>query len=93
MTDIINLALAAEQTGQRLDKALAVQLAAQNYSRTRLQQLIAAGAVLVNGVAITDTSLLVQGGRRLKLRRHLLSPLCHRRRLCRWLLSMKIKIY
>jgi 23S rRNA pseudouridine1911/1915/1917 synthase len=67
MTDIINLALAAEQTGQRLDKALAVQLAAQNYSRTRLQQLIAAGAVLVNGVAITDTSLLVQGGETIEI--------------------------
>lgn len=45
----INLTVPAKAKGERLDKWLATQLA--DYSRSRLQQWIAEGAVLVDGLA------------------------------------------
>ncbi len=65
MTETIALIFAPEQYGQRLDKALVAALAlleAVPLSRTRLQQLVATGAVTVNGAVVTDTSYFVEGG-------------------------------
>lgn len=60
---VLHFNLPATLADKRLDKALAAALAgrAEAYSRTRLQQLIAAGAVLVNGLVATDAAQTVQG--------------------------------
>ncbi len=57
MTTTITSIIAPELAGQRLDKALAAAFAEHGYSRTRLQQLLAAGAVTVNGAVVTDAAL------------------------------------
>ncbi len=60
---VLHLSLPATPADKRLDKALAIALAssADAYSRTRLQQLIAAGAVQVNGAVATDAAQTVLG--------------------------------
>lgn len=60
---VLHLSLPAMPADKRLDKALAAALAGttEAYSRTRLQQLIAAGAVRVNGIVATDAAQTVAG--------------------------------
>jgi len=53
-----------EHAGQRLDQFLVAQL--PNVSRARLQELIASGAVLVNGAAV-KSSLRLRGGETIEL--------------------------
>lgn len=62
MMEMLKQTLATESAGQRLDKALALAFAATGYSRTRLQQLVAAGAVTLDGVVVSDASAPVRGG-------------------------------
>jgi len=50
----------ADEDGQRLDRALALQLPA--LSRTRLKRLIYAGHVVCEGVTLRDPALRVRGG-------------------------------
>lgn len=61
MVELIHFILDAGQKRQRLDKALAAHPDAQGYSRTRLQQLIAGGAVRVDGVVALDAAAPVKG--------------------------------
>lgn len=62
MTGLLKQTLSPETAGQRLDKALALAFADTGYSRTRLQQLVAAGAVTLDGVVVKDASAPVRGG-------------------------------
>ncbi len=62
MTDMLTKTLPPEAAGKRLDKALALAFAETGYSRTRLQQLIAAGAVTLADAVVTDASAPVRGG-------------------------------
>lgn len=62
MTNPLEQTLPPEAAGQRLDKALALAFAETGYSRTRLQQLIAAGAVMLDGVVVRDAAAPVCGG-------------------------------
>ena len=52
----------ARHHGERLDRTLATLV--PEFSRSYLQQLIAAGAVIVAGVAVTRPSLKVKAGDR-----------------------------
>lgn len=62
MSDRIRLAaeIAPEQAGQRLDQALAALF--PDYSRSRLQQWVRAGAVRLDDQAVTRPNLKVAGG-------------------------------
>ncbi|WP_297528072.1 23S rRNA pseudouridine(1911/1915/1917) synthase RluD [Thiohalobacter sp.] len=62
MSDRIRLSaeIAPEQAGQRLDQALAALF--PDYSRSRLQQWVRAGAVRVDGRAVTRPNIKVVGG-------------------------------
>jgi 23S rRNA pseudouridine1911/1915/1917 synthase len=62
MTECITLTLPADQPAERLDKALAAQLGAAGYSRTRLQQLIAQGMVTLQDKPLVDAAALIGGG-------------------------------
>jgi len=59
MDDFDVVELSAEQPGERLDKALAAQLA--GYSRAQIQQLIRDGQVTVNGQAAKASYRLAAG--------------------------------
>ncbi len=56
----LSILLPPEATGERLDKALAV--AAPELSRSRLQALIAAGALSLDGLALIDASAKARPG-------------------------------
>lgn len=59
------LCMGAEQHAQRLDRALADTV--QEFSRSYLQQLLALGAVSVNGVSVTKSAQRVKAGDRVCL--------------------------
>ena len=59
-TELRRLVLGAEQHGQRLDRALADTVA--EFSRSYLQQLLAQGAVQLNGKTVLKPALRVQAG-------------------------------
>ncbi len=61
----IDLVVAAEASGERLDRALANHLAA--ISRSRVKALIVAGEVTINGAAIRDPAYRVHAGDRIAL--------------------------
>lgn len=62
----IDFVVAAEEGGQRLDRALANHLAA--ISRSRVKALIVAGEVTVNSGAVRDPAYRVHAGERIALR-------------------------
>ena len=64
--EIITLRVPAEAAGQRLDRLLAAHL--PDISRSRLQQLIAEGAVTVNGAPATRASRKMNAGEEIRLR-------------------------
>ncbi len=57
--EIVSVILRTDAAGERIDKALA---AVSVLSRSRLQALIAAGALSLDGVALTDGSARAQAG-------------------------------
>ncbi len=59
-TELRTLALGSAQHGQRLDRALAETIA--EFSRSYLQQLLAQGAVQLNGKTVLKPALRVQAG-------------------------------
>lgn len=59
------LCMGAEQHAQRLDRALAETV--QEFSRSYLQQLLALGAVSVNGVSVTKSAQRIKAGDRVCL--------------------------
>ena len=67
MTEAIECVLPAQCAGQRLDRALVQALADKGYSRSRLQQLLTAGAVVLDGAVVTAAAQTVKGGERLCL--------------------------
>lgn len=60
MSDKIHVVVQEEQAGQRLDKALSALVS--DLSRSRLQALIGAGCVAVNGAVCTNNSGAVRAG-------------------------------
>lgn len=58
--ELVSIALAPKAAGERLDKALAA--AAPEVSRSRLQALIAAGALSLQGETLTDASAKARPG-------------------------------
>jgi len=67
----LTLAVSSDDSGQRLDQFLAANLT--GVSRSRLQQLIAQGEVLVNNAA-AKASLRLQGGEEITVTRPPLAP-------------------
>ncbi|MDA5193004.1 RluA family pseudouridine synthase [Govanella unica] len=69
MTDIsdqnFDLETLPEDAGQRLDRVLAARLT--SLSRSRIQDLIATGQVLIDGTAAASTSLKIKAGQRVTL--------------------------
>ena len=61
-TELRSIVLGAGQHGQRLDRALAETVA--EFSRSYLQQLLAQGAVQLNGKTVCKSALRVQAGDR-----------------------------
>ena len=59
-THIYSLHVEPDNTGMRLDKWLSVEISA--LTRTRLKSLIEAGAVMRNGLAVTDPSTKIREG-------------------------------
>lgn len=60
MSEVLDISMEAEDAGQRLDKALAAR--APQFSRARLQALLAGGHVALKGVPVSDASRKVKAG-------------------------------